>query len=228
MFFFYARTSTAVDYTAYTSPCLPRVRIICTCAISVLNSVKKSKVSCFRNFIQQGQRSAALINLYMVAAKPFYRKLLFPPSLKEKHRVCCLMAVRPFVHPSILPFIQPKPHGPHNSSATELIHSKSSSLESALAVNVQRYRHLPMGTHGRAHGRNNASSHLADPVTQQPLGGFIPNQVHWNRIGLKMFNVIGLPSGAIGASGMLRMPELSNHLADSLQIRFIATVFTCR
>ena len=106
MLFFDARTSAAVDYTAYTSPCLPRVRIICTCAISVLHSVKKSKVSCFRNLIQQGQISAALINLYIVAAKPFYRKLL-SPALPEGKTQGLLSdgrsSVRPPGHPSVHP-----------------------------------------------------------------------------------------------------------------------------
>ena len=44
-----------------------------------------------------------------------------------------------------------------------------------------------LGLHGCAHGRNKVSWNFADSVTEQPLGRFTPNQVHWNCLGLKMY-----------------------------------------
>ena len=39
---------------------------------------------------------------------------------------------------------------------------------------------------------------------------------------------MGMPMGMIRAPGIFWTPELHNHWADSLQIKFIGTVMACR
>ena len=40
----------------------------------------------------------------------------------------------------------------------------------------------PLDPHWRAHGHYKGLPNLADPATQQPLGEFTPNIIHWNRL----------------------------------------------
>ena len=42
----------------------------------------------------------------------------------------------------------------------------------------------PISSRSFSHGHNKGSWNFADAGTQQPLGPFTPNQVHWNRLGL--------------------------------------------
>ena len=80
-----------------------------------------------------------------------------------------MLSVRPLVRPN-------QPCGRHNSATAGWIHSKSSSLELAWPVDVQRHGHLhACNLHARkipARG-----SDLADTRTQQPLDRSTQNQV---------------------------------------------------
>ena len=144
----------------------------------------------------------------------------------------------------------------------------------------------PSGPHGHVQGHNKHSWNHVGAVTQQPLGWFTPNQVHWNCLGLRMCNVMviclfgpyghthghskgtwnlagaetqqppgiftpnqvyshhfacgcavswwfyhlghmSVPTRVMRALGTLLMPELTNHCAHSLQIKFIGIVLAC-
>ena len=76
---------------------------------------------------------------------------------------------------------------------------------------------------------------ISGALTQQSLGRLTPNQVYLNHLGLYVCNVVVIcPSDPHGrAHGLnkcpcnLAMPELSNHRANSPQIKFIGTVWVC-
>ena len=73
------------------------------------------------------------------------------------------------------------------SATTGPIHSKSSLLQSSWSVDVQRNGRSSTGAPLRVVKQ---APHLADAVSQQPLGRFTPNQVCCDRLGLWMCNVV--------------------------------------
>ena len=106
-----------------------------------------------------------------------------------------------------------------------------------LACSCAMRGHLPIGAtwtcpHGHAHGCNKGSWNLADTETQQPPGRCTQNQVRWNDFfcgcavscSFVHRRHMDMPTGIISALGTLHTPELSNHWAGSLQIKFRGTI----
>ena len=146
------------------------------------------------------------------------------PFRRKKRETMELSPLCPsLVRPSVRPLVQPKLYGRHSSVTTGPIDSKSSSLELSWPVDVQR--HLPIGSQGRTHGCNKSSRKRADSGTPQPPGDSL--QIKFNgtvlacRWSFAHRAHMGVLMGVIRVSGILRTPKLSNHQADSFQIKFI-------
>ena len=122
-----------------------------------------------------------------------------------------------------------------NSVTTGPIHYKSSSSELFWPVDVQHYGHLPivmgvpMGVI-RASGTSRTpvpSNHWSDSFQIKFIGTVLGCRCAtlWS---FAHGTIMGVPMGVKRAPRVLRVQGLSNHLADSLQIKSIGNVLACR
>ena len=138
-------------------------------------------------------------------------------------------ALRSFVRSFVYP--------PVRSSGPNFADAETKFIEAALAC---RYASLGSFAHGGIMGvpmgMMRAPGILRMLEISNHWGGSFRIKLNWTALGYRyatscLFDhgaIIGMPVGVIGASGILQMPELSTHWADSLQIKFIGTVLPRR
>ena len=115
-----------------------------------------------------------------------------PPPFFKENRVCVESSpsVRSLVSLSGRPFFRssvgPKLCGRRSPVTTSnQIHWNHLGLYMSIVMLVR-----PSGPYGYVHGCNKSFWNRVDTRTQQPLGQFTSNQVHWNRLGLYICNVM--------------------------------------
>ena len=143
--------------------------------------------------------------------------LLLFPAISEGKRDCGIVSIRQSARLSV-----------HPAKFADAVTQQSLSRFPQSQLN---WNHLGLymcdiiviclpGQNPRAQECKNRPWNIADAGSPQPLSGLTPNQIHWNRLVLKLCIVV--------VNWILWTPELSNHRANSLQIKFSRTVLTCR
>ena len=100
------------------------------------------------------------------------------PTLSERKRKRGTMELSPFVNAFVRPSVRLKLCGRHHSANTDPIHPNKVHWDHLGLYMCNVMVSCPSGKDVHAHGRNKGSWNLTDAGSEQPPGGFTPNQVH--------------------------------------------------